>query len=55
MDDTVGGLTGIDWSIIALYAGGTLALGYYYGRARTTFQEYFTGSARQDSNLRPSA
>ena len=51
MDDTVGGLTGIDWSIIALYVGGTLALGYYYGRARTTLQQYFTGSGRMNPTL----
>ena len=51
MDDTVGGLTGIDWGIIALYAGGTLALGYHYGRARTTLQQYFTGSGRMNPTL----
>ena len=51
MDRAVGGLTGIDWVIISLYAGGTLALGYYYGRARTTLQEYFTGSGQMNPTL----
>ncbi len=46
-----GGLTSIDWGIIVLYVGGTLALGYYYGRARTTLQQYFTGSGRMNPTL----
>ena len=51
VNNATGGLGLLDWLIIALYAGGTLALGYYYGRARTTLREYFTGSGRMNSTL----
>ncbi len=45
------GLALIDWTIILLYALGTIALGYYYGRRQTTAKEYFTGSGRMNPIL----
>lgn len=51
MHRAAGGLTGINRVIIALYAGGTLTLGCYYGRVRTTLQEYFTGSGQMNPTL----
>ena len=46
-----GGLTAVDWAIIFLYALGTVALGYYYGRRQKTTREYFTGSGRMNPIL----
>ena len=46
-----GGLTIIDWAILLLYALGTVALGYYYGRRQKTTREYFTGSGRMNPIL----
>jgi solute:Na+ symporter, SSS family len=40
------GLIWIDWVIIALYAGGTIALGWYYSRGQRTTREYFVGSGQ---------
>lgn len=37
------GLHAIDYAIIALYAAGMIALGWYYSRRRTSRDEYFTG------------
>ena len=45
------GLTAVDWAIILLYALGTVALGYYYGRRQKTTREYFTGSGRMNPIL----
>lgn len=38
------GLQLMDWLIIAIYAGATLGLGWYYGRRQRSTQEYFVGS-----------
>ncbi|HRX55104.1 MAG TPA: hypothetical protein P5016_11360 [Verrucomicrobiales bacterium] len=38
------GLLFVDWSIIALYAGLTIFLGWWYGRSQTSTKEYFVGS-----------
>lgn len=38
-----GGLHWIDYVIVAAYALGMLALGWFYSRKRTTTDEYFTG------------
>ena len=46
-----GGLTAVDWAIILLYALGTVALGYYYGRRQKSTREYFTGSGRMNPIL----
>ena len=51
MNSPSAGLAVIDWAIIALYALGTLALGYFYGRRQTSLNEYFTGSGRMNSTL----
>ena len=45
------GLAAVDWTMIALYALGTVALGYFYGRRQTSLNEYFTGSGRMNSVL----
>ena len=46
-----GGLTVADWIIIALYALGTLALGWHLGRKQASTKEYFTGSGGMNSLL----
>ena len=46
-----GGLTAVDWTILLLYALGTVSLGYYYGRRQKTTREYFTGSGRMNPIL----
>ena len=46
-----GGLTFIDWVIIALYAGGTIWLGWYYSRKQETTSEYFVGSGNMSPVL----
>ncbi len=52
LNKTLGdGLALIDWTIILLYALGTIALGYYYGRRQTTLEEYFTGGGRMNPTL----
>ncbi|MBD3676344.1 MAG: sodium/solute symporter [Planctomycetaceae bacterium] len=45
------GLTPIDIGIIVLYALGTIALGWYYGRKQETTSEYFTGSGNMNPIL----
>ena len=46
-----GGLTAVDWTIILLYALGTVVLGYTCGRRQKTTREYFTGSGRMNPML----
>jgi solute:Na+ symporter, SSS family len=43
-----GGLTVIDWGIIAAYAAATLSLGWYYSRKQKSTQEYFTGTGHMN-------
>ncbi len=38
------GLAVIDWIIVALYAIGTITLGWYYSRTQNSTKEYFVGS-----------
>lgn len=45
------GLTFIDWAIIVAYAGGTIFLGWYFGRKQSTTKEYFTGSGNMNPIL----
>ncbi|TWT60783.1 Sodium/glucose cotransporter [Rubinisphaera italica] len=45
------GLTVADWIIIAIYALGTLALGWHLGRKQANTKEYFTGSGGMNSFL----
>lgn len=44
-------LTLLDWTIVAAYAAGTIAMGWWYGRRRKTSQEYFLGSGRMNPML----
>ncbi len=44
-------LTWIDWSIVALYALSTIALGWYFGRKQESTEEYFTGSGKMNPIL----
>ena len=46
-----GGLAWIDWTIIAVYALSTIALGWYFGRRQTSIREYFVGSGNMNSLL----
>ncbi len=45
------GLAPVDWAIVALYAVGTIALGWYYSRRQESTSEYFTGSGRMNPIL----
>ena len=45
------GLQSVDWMIIALYAAGTISLGWYYGRRQTSTQEYFVGDRQMNPVL----
>ncbi|MBT5873250.1 MAG: sodium/solute symporter [Candidatus Latescibacteria bacterium] len=45
------GLTVLDWMIVALYAAGTIGLGYYYSRRQASASEYFTGGGRMSPSL----
>ena len=47
----MGGLTWIDWVIVAIYCSSTLALGWYFSRRQNDTQEYFTGSGSMNSVL----
>ncbi|MBP88559.1 MAG: sodium-coupled permease [Planctomycetaceae bacterium] len=47
----MGGLTRIDWLIVAVYASSTVALGYYFSRRQRDTQEYFTGSGNMNPFL----
>ena len=46
-----GGLTGLDWVLIGLYALTTILLGWYFGRRRQSRQEYFVGSGQMNPLL----
>ncbi|MCA9131583.1 MAG: sodium/solute symporter [Planctomycetales bacterium] len=39
-----GGLSLLDWTLIAIYAVATIALGWYFGRRQKSTKEYFVGS-----------
>ena len=41
----------VDWIIVALYAIGTLVLGWYFGRKQEDTAEYFVGSGRMNPVL----
>ncbi|MCA9121463.1 MAG: sodium/solute symporter [Planctomycetaceae bacterium] len=45
------GLTWIDWTIVAIYAASTLALGWYFSRRQNDTSEYFVGSGSMNSVL----
>ena len=40
------GLAGVDWLVLAGYAGLTLWLGWFYGRRQSSTSEYFLGGGR---------
>lgn len=44
-------MTVIDWGIVALYAIGTLVLGWYFGQRQQTTREYFVGSGKMNTVL----
>jgi len=46
-----GGLTLVDWVIIAIYAISTIALGWYFGRRQRSTKEYFVGSGNMNPIL----
>lgn len=46
-----GGLTPIDWLIIAAYAGGTIWLGWYFSKRQNSTKEYFVGSGAMNPIL----
>ena len=48
---STGGLTGLDWALIGLYALATILLGWYFGRRRQSHQEYFVGSGQMNPLL----
>ncbi len=45
------GLTVLDWGIIAVYALGTIGLGWYYGRKQKSTKEYFVGTGHMNAVL----
>lgn len=45
------GLQTVDWFIIAIYAGSTIGLGWYFGRKQRTTEEYFVGSGNMNPVL----
>ena len=45
------GLNPIDWGIVAAYAIGTIALGWYVSQRRQSSTEYFIGSGRMNPVL----
>jgi SSS family solute:Na+ symporter len=45
------GLAVIDWMIIAVYACGTIGLGWFYSRNQKSTQEYFVGSGSMNPIL----
>lgn len=46
-----GGLSPVDWGIIAAYAVGTITLGWYYGRKQESTKEYFVGTGHMNAVL----
>ena len=48
---STGGLTGLDWALIGLYALATILLGWYFGRRQQSRQEYFVGSGQMNPLL----
>ena len=46
-----GGLALVDWALLALYAGATVGLGYYYSRKQSSTDEYFIGTGRMNPTL----
>lgn len=48
---SAGGLQPIDWFIIAVYAGSTLFLGWWFGRKQKNTKEYFVGSGAMNPLL----
>lgn len=48
---STGGLVLIDWIIIVTYAGGTIALGYWFSRRQNDTSEYFTGGGHMNPLL----
>ncbi len=47
----IAGLHEVDWLILMIYGGSTLALGWYYGRRQRTAREYFIGSGHMNPLL----
>ena len=45
------GLTAIDWIIVAVYAGSTIFLGWWFGRKQKDTSEYFVGSGAMNPLL----
>ena len=56
--DSAGGrhrLFGIDWAVIALYALGMLAVGWFYSRRTSTADDYLLGGRKMNPLSRPFA
>jgi solute:Na+ symporter, SSS family len=45
------GLQPLDWALIVLYAGSTIALGVYFSRRQSSTREYFVGSGNMNPLL----
>lgn len=45
------GLHPVDWVILALYAGSTILLGWWFGRKQKSTREYFIGSGKMNPVL----
>lgn len=45
------GLQPLDWTLLALYGAGTIALGWYFGRRQKSTEEYFVGSGNMNPLL----
>lgn len=45
------GLTIVDWAIVLVYAGSTIALGWYFSRRQKSTEEYFVGGGNMNSLL----
>lgn len=45
------GLALVDWVILVLYAGGTIFLGWWFGRRQSSTREYFIGSGKMNPML----
>ena len=51
LQSTSGGLGAVDWTIIAIYAGATIGLGWYYSRRQRSTEEYFVGNRKMNPTL----